>query len=171
MNDPGQTILVAACGNVMASDDAFGPLVARALRSHSLPSVEVVDLDIRPAALLDYLSGKDGLILVDAVHAPDTPGLDPGRVLDIDWFSPDRPGLVNDDTMSTHGLSIAMQLDLAERLDLLPSRVRLIAVCIEPAQVGQPQSDYLPKAVASAVSLVLKHADLWSTPTPEQQHA
>jgi hydrogenase maturation protease len=161
-------ILVATCGNVMASDDAFGPMVARELRSHALPSVEVIDLDIRPAALLDYLPGKDGLILVDAVHAP---GLEPGRVLDIDWFSPDRPGLVNDDTMSTHGLSLAMQLDLARSLDLLPPHVRLIALSIEPARVGQTASEHLTAAVGKAVDLVTKRATYGSTQVAEQQHA
>ncbi len=168
MDDHGRAILVATCGNVMASDDAFGPLVARELRRRGLPGVEVVDLDIRPAALLDYLPGKSGLVLVDAVVAP---GLEPGEVLDIDWFSPDRPGLVNDDTMSTHGLSIAMQLDLADRLGLLPKRVRLVAACIEPASVGQPSSDGLPGSVELAVSLVIDRANGWSNLTPEQQHA
>src|SRR5690606_20782439 len=100
----------AACGNVMASDDAFGPLVARELRRTDPPGVDVIDLDIRPAALLDHLAGRAGLIILDAVHAPDS---EPGTVLDIDWFSEARPALLNDDTMSTHGLSIGMQLELA----------------------------------------------------------
>jgi len=168
MNQAGPSILVAACGNVMASDDAFGPLVARELRLQAPAGIEVADLDIRPAALLDYLAGKDGLILVDAVHAP---GQQTGELMDIDWFSPDRPSLINDDTMSTHGLSLAMQLDLAKQLGLLPKRVRLIAVCIDPARVGEAASEYLPKAVLVATDLVIKYTTLWSTQTPEQQHA
>ncbi len=168
MDDHTQSILVAACGNVMASDDAFGPLVACEVCRRALAGVEVVDLDIRPAALMDYLPGKNGLILIDAVYAP---GLEVGRVLDIDWFSPDRPGLMNDDTMSTHGLSIGMQLDLAGRLGLLPGLVRLVAVCIEPAGVGQPQSEHLPESVAEAVSLVVKRAEQWSGLSQEQRHA
>ena len=168
MNEAGPSILVAACGNVMASDDAFGPLVARELRHLVTTGIEVADLDIRPAALLDYLPGKDALILVDAVNAP---GMQTGELLDIDWFSPERPDLVNDDTMSTHGLSLAMQLDLAKQLDLLPKRVRLIAVCIDNASVSEAASDFLPNAVSAAADVVGRYAKLWSTLTPEQQHA
>ena len=162
------SILVATCGNVMASDDAFGPCVACELRRLDLPGVEVVDLDIRPAALLDHLPGKTGLILVDAAYAPH---LEPGQVLDIDWFSPDRPGLANDDAMSTHGLSIAVQLDLAERLGILPARVRLIAATIEPAGVGQPSSGRLPGLVITASNLVVMHVERWSASILERKYA
>lgn len=168
MCEVGPSILVAACGNIMASDDAFGPLVARELRHRAPAGIEVTDLDIRPAALLDYLTGKDGLILVDAVHAP---SLEIGELIDIDWFSPDRPALINDDTMSTHGLSLAMQLNLAKQLDLLPPRVRLIAVAIEPVSVGQPISDHLPRSVIAAADLASHYATLWTSHLPEQQHA
>ncbi len=168
MDGQGNSILVATCGNVMAADDAFGPLVARELRRLAMPGVEVVDLDIRPAALLDYLPVDTGLILVDAVYAP---GLEPGRVLDIDWFSPDKPGLANDDTMSSHGLSIAVQLDLAQRLGLLPASVRLIAVSIESARVGQSASDRLPELIITASNLVVMHAERWSASILERTYA
>lgn len=168
MSHVSPSILVATCGNIMAADDAFGPLVARELRHRAVTGIEVADLDIRPAALLDFLPGKDGLILVDAVHAP---GLETGELIDIDWFSPDRPALINDDTMSTHGLSLAMQLDLARRLDLLPPRVRLIAVAIEPASVGQTASELLPQAVIAAADLASQYTTLWTNSRPEQQHA
>lgn len=134
MNNSPANLLVAACGNLMASDDAFGPLVAGELRGREVPGVEVVDLDIRPAALLDHLAGRTGLILVDAMFVPDTV---PGRVLDMDWFGSAPPELANDDTMSTHGLSIAMQLDMAERLGMLPPFVRLIGVSIDRTPPGR----------------------------------
>lgn len=168
MGDTGRNILIAACGNVMASDDAFGPRVASELRQRDLPGVEVVDLDIRPAALLDYLPGKSGLVLIDAVVAP---GVEPGRVLDLDWFSPQRPELINDDTMSTHGLSIAMQLDLAKKLGLLPKRVRLVAACIEPAKVGEPASDRMPQMIVTAANLVVVQVERWCASILERPHA
>lgn len=168
MQPPITNLLVAACGNVMASDDAFGPLVAHELRHRSLPGVDVIDLDIRPAALLDHLAGRTGLILVDAAHAPDA---EPGEVLDIDWFDPKRPELVNDDAMSTHGLSIASQLELAQRLGMLPERVRLIAAVVEPHGVGDPVSLCLARQIITAVNLVVMHAERWSASILEYEHA
>lgn len=168
MQDHSPAILVATCGNVMAADDAFGPSVAREFRREELPGVEVIDLDIRPAALLDYLDGRTGLIIVDAAYAP---GLQAGRVIDTDWFSPERPALVNDDALSSHGLSIAVQLDLAQRLGILPRRVRLIAATIAPARVGQPASDRLPGLVICAVNLVRMHAERWSASILEPEYA
>ncbi len=172
MSDSPPNLLVAACGNLMASDDAFGPMVARELRGWELPGVEVVDLDIRPAALLDYLAGRTGLILVDAVYTPDR---EPGRVLDMDWFDPEpqgRPELANDDTMSTHGLSLAMQLDMAERLGMLPPFVRLIGVSIDRTpRVGLNAGPGFVKSVAAAANLIRTYAEDRSFNPQERRHA
>lgn len=169
MNDDITNLLAATCGNVMASDDAFGPLVARELRRVNPPGVEVIDLDIRPAALLDHLAGRSGLILLDAVHAPDH---EPGMVLDIDWFSEARPALLNDDTMSTHGLSIAMQLELAGRLGLLPPIVRLIAMTLgEQPKVGHAVSESLASCVIRAADRVVMHAARGIGADVEHHHA
>lgn len=172
MSDTPVNLLIATCGNLMASDDAFGPMVARALRQRDLPGTEVVDLDIRPAALLDYLPGRTGLILVDAVNAPD---LEPGRVLDVDWLDRDpggRPELVNDDSMSTHGLSLAMQLDMAERLGMLPSFVRLIGVSIDRTpRVGLKAGPGFSKSVATAANLICTYAETRSAIPREPRHA
>jgi hydrogenase maturation protease len=169
MHDNVTKLLVAACGNVMASDDAFGPLVARALGRLDLPNIEIIDLDIRPAALLDHLAGRSGLIILDAVYAPDA---QPGNLLDIDWFDEDRPALVNDDTMSTHGLSIGRQLELAQTLNMLPLTVRLIAVTLnDKPRVGQPRGDYMMRCVAHAVECVLAHARSITRSNVERKHA
>lgn len=169
MHDNIRNLLAAACGNVMASDDAFGPLVARELRRINPPGIDVIDLDIRPAALLDHLAGRPGLVLLDAVHAPDH---EPGTLLDIDWFSADRPALVNDDTMSTHGLSIATQLQLAGKLGLLPRSVRLIAMTLgDTPKVDRPVSDSLAGCVTRAAELVVIHARQGASANLEHQHA
>jgi hydrogenase maturation protease len=169
MSSSHGNLLVATCGNLMASDDAFGPLVARDLRQIRPPGVEVVDLDIRPAALLDHLPGRTGLILVDAVHAPGQP---PGRVLDLDWFGPDRPELANDDTMSTHGLSLGMQIEMAERLGMLPPFVRLVGLTLDGTpRVGDPATPGLLRSVVSAADLIRLHAEHHHRSAMEPQYA
>ncbi len=133
---PASRILIASCGNPDAGADAFGPAVTAALRSQAPPHMKVVDLGIRPAALLDHLQDVDELIIVDAALLPDA--REP--LLDIDWDSPDRPPLAHDDPMSTHGLSIAHQLELARALGLLPPHVRLIAATINAPTAALPGS-------------------------------
>jgi hydrogenase maturation protease len=169
MSDSPANLLVAACGNLMASDDAFGPLVAGELRGRELPGVEVVDLDIRPTALLDHLADRTGLILVDAVYVPN---MQPGRVLDLDWFGTATPELVNDDTMSTHGLSLAMQLDMAGQLGMLPPFVRLIGLSIDRTpRVGLNAGPGLAESVAIAANLVRTYAEDRSATIREPRHA
>ncbi|MCC6682836.1 MAG: hydrogenase maturation protease [Phycisphaeraceae bacterium] len=153
-------ILVASCGNPDAGADAFGPAVTAALRQKrgQTPFFKVIDLGIRPAALLDHLEGVDELIIVDAALLPGRKPL-PG-VLDIDWDSPARPPLAHDDPMSTHGLSIAHQLELARALGLLPPRVRLIAALINSPAAFQPGQTLDPKLAALVDEAVRRIADV-----------
>ena len=55
MPDIPPPILIAAYGNDMAGDDSFGPLVAEAVSAMALVGVEVVNLGMKPASLLDHL--------------------------------------------------------------------------------------------------------------------
>lgn len=127
-------VLVAACGNAMAGDDALGPMAAAAVRRLGLPGVEVVDLDLRPAALLDCLGRPRRLLLV--IDAVDMPGAPPAALVDCDWQQTGRPALMHDDVLSTHGLSIASQLELAGKLGMLPKEVRLLGAVVEHTALG-----------------------------------
>lgn len=147
--------LIAACGNIQAGDDALGPLVAEKLQRLALSDVEVVNLDIRPAGLVDHLmTPRDTLIIVDAVTMA---GAEVGSVVDVDWRSCDRPRLMHDDVLSSHGLSIAHQIDLAEKLGMLPLRVRLIGAVIAGARVGQPAGDSIVRTIDAVVDRIADH--------------
>lgn len=155
MSDPrNPAILVASCGNIMAGDDAFGPQVTGLLRRRPLPpAVRVIDLDIRPTALLEYLAGQESLILVDAaVSARHRPG----TLLCVDWFAGDRPQLVHDDALSTHGLSLGHQLELAAALQTLPEKVTLVALIAEPADIGDAACYVRPESREAAVACIQK---------------
>ena len=102
MAERGAPILVAACGtprNPWMKGDALGPLVAARLRQRRaekrpelrewVDRVEIVDLGMRPAGLLDVLPGHQALAVVDALMGG---GLTPGQVVEMDWFDPGRPG-------------------------------------------------------------------------------
>jgi hydrogenase maturation protease len=128
MPTPSLPILVAAFGNEMAADDAFGPRVAEAVRIMAIPGVEVVTLGMKPAGLLDQLADRRALCVVDAARCDGEPV---GTLLDLDFFDANRPALVHDGALSTHGLSVAQEIELAQRLGLCPEEVRLVAVAAE----------------------------------------
>jgi len=163
MVDRQHPVLVAACGNAMAGDDAFGPRVAEALRGSAPPAVQIVDLATKPASLLDYLPGPELLLIVDAAWDANAPV---ARLVDMDWCDPDRPPLEHDAAISSHGLSLADDLVLADRLGMLPKQVRLIACFIGSAQIGQPMQRAVCRQVPVAAARVVAHAKTWL----EQNH-
>jgi hydrogenase maturation protease len=140
-------ILVAAYGNDMAADDALGPLVAEAVRAMALAGVEVVSLGMKPASLLDHLVGRRAVCVVDAARCD---GMLVGTLIDADFFAADRPPLVHDASLSTHGLSVADELALARRLGLCPKVVRLVAVVAGSVEVGRPAGDEVVRQVPAA---------------------
>lgn len=147
----GPPILITACGNPRSpwmNADALGPLVAQRLQGRQpgpaqkvqgpenggeVPCrVEIVNLGMRPAALLDHLPGRQALGVVDAVTGA---GFAVGQVVEVDWFDPRRPQLVHEDVLSTHGLSLGAQLELARQLGMLPARVRLFGLAVMGGRV------------------------------------
>ena len=154
-----QTVLVAACGNEMAADDAFGPLVARRLRSMRLPHVDIVNLGMKPVALLEHLGNRQGVIIVDA--AGPVVGLPECSFIDVDFFSPRRPPLRYDAWLSSHGLSIAHELELAKQLQLLPIRTHLLAATVSHTDLGSPISDAVLDLVEPAADRARELARQW----------
>lgn len=148
-------ILIAAYGNELAGDDAFGPRVAAALRKEACAGSDVVCLGMRPAALLDHLADRRALCVVDAAWCDRRAA---GTLLEMDFFAVDRPGLVYDRALSTHGLSVAAELRLAQQLGLCPPQVRLVAVVAAAVQIGCPPSALVARHVPVAVRRIVDWA-------------
>ncbi len=157
---PPAPILVAACGNAMAADDAFGPLVAVYLCQRAPRWMEVIDLGMKPAGLLDQLEQRTGLILVDAARPRDERNVS-SDLIDLDFFSPARPELLHDGALSSHGLSIAHELELAERLGILPPRIHLLAAEAASTELGQTISDRAQCLIRPAGERALELARCW----------
>ena len=58
--------------------------------------------------------------------------------------------------MSTHALGLGGQLALADRLDLLPPVVRLLAVTIPPPQLGLPLTPETAALIPHIVTRILR---------------
>jgi hydrogenase maturation protease len=159
MNLVNPRILVAACGNRSAGDDAFGPLVAERLDEMADPAIEVVDLGMKPAALLNHLGNQRGLIIVDAAIQMDE--FQQSTLIDLDFAAPNRPALVHDVVFSSHGLSIDHQLQLAAKLEMLPSRIHLIAVAASSTDVGLSASPFVLGCIQPAADRIVQLARDW----------
>ena len=67
--------------------------------------------------------------------------------------------LVHDTALSTHGLAIADELELARRLGICPGDVRLVAVVAESVEVGRSASDAVLGQVPVAASRIVQWAN------------
>jgi len=148
-------ILIVTCGNPDAGDDGFGHAVAERLRADPLPGVTVRELGIRPADLLEDAGEYKALIIVDAVSCP---GERPGALMDMDWFDPARPVLVNEAALSSHGMSLGLQLDLLRALGMLPSVVRVVGSHMARVEMGYAMTEAVQRSVSAAVGVIRQHA-------------
>jgi hydrogenase maturation protease len=67
---------VLGLGNVLMSDDGFGPFVVEhLLATHEFPGgVEVIDVGTPGLDLMPYVTDVDALVIVDTVKSPGVPG-------------------------------------------------------------------------------------------------
>jgi hydrogenase maturation protease len=148
-------ILIGAYGNDMAGDDAFGPLVAAAMAAAPLADVEVLNLGMKPLALLGQLAGRRAVCVVDAARCN---GIPVGTLIDSEFSQANRLRLVHDAVLSTHGLSVADELALAERLDVYQGDVRLVAAVVHCVELGKPADERVLRQVPVAASRIAEWA-------------
>ena len=123
-------------------DDRVGWRLVEDLAESAGPGVEAVTVT-QPLGLLDHLDGCSALIVVDACRA----GRAPGSVVVLTWPE-DRPEF--EGSGSTHGLDLAMALEMADVLGRLPPSVLLFAV--EAGACG-PVADLSPDLESSLPEL------------------
>lgn len=160
-----QPILIAACGNQLAGDDGFGPRVAAEVVAYDAPGVEVLNLGMKPAGLVYHLPDREAVIVVDAA-APDCDHPH-GVLLEMEFFATGRPPLRHDATVSSHGLSLAHELEMARQLDILPERVHLIATRAVSTQLGAGLSECVQQVVPLAASRAVQLAQQWLSESHE----
>lgn len=151
-------ILALGLGNDILSDDAIGLLVARQLRRDlgEHPTIEVRETTEMGLALLDFLTGREAVLLVDAIQTGTVP---PGSLLELDPSG--REGRTG---RNPHFLGVGETLALGHQLGLpMPRRTKILAVEVaDPFTLGTtltpPLQDALPRAVDRARRLLAEWA-------------
>ena len=153
--DDNRRPLVLALGNLLLEDDAVGLVMLDRLR-HERPDLaaatDFVDGGTQGLALLGLMSGRPGIVVLDAVGA----GADPGAVHVLDR---DAALGINATAGSTaHEGGAAPLLAVAALLGDLPQWVRVIGV--EPGRVhtgmglSEPVRDSLQGALDAASAAI-----------------
>jgi len=115
-------ILILGIGNILLRDEGVGVHVVRAMESMPLPDdVELLDGGTAGADLLDAVSERRTLIVIDALDADVPPGT-------IVRMTPEDLSTPTSDSISLHEFGLAETLTMARRLHCSPSHVVIIAV-------------------------------------------
>lgn len=156
-------IEVICCGNILASDDGIGPIIAKELQSLSLPeNVEVIDAGTPGLALLDMILEARKAIIVDATITGAKPGTI--RKLNLYQLTTTRKEL----EISLHDLSLIEALSIAR--EVYPEKIprELVVIGIEVESTAKPKIG-LTKSVAKAVPEAVE-AVLYEIQKPPSHH-
>ncbi len=135
-------------GNRDRGDDSIGPLVADAVRGRTDRVVTIVregDLAVLPLLWED----DDDVLIVDACRSDDEVG-------SVHRIDPDELPIGVE--LSTHGVSVAEAIQLADRLGRRPARLRMLGVTGRDFGFG-PISPPMRRALPAIVDEVLAAFD------------
>lgn len=148
-------ILIGGIGGVLLGDDGVGPYVARLLaaRYEFDEGVEVADLGTPALDLIDELSGRDAVILIDSVSVE----AEPGAVLlyrKADIMG-QRPAV----RMDPHAPALIDALLSAELFGVGPTEVLLVGITAESFEPCCSLSAPVKAALGQVVAEVLRELD------------
>jgi hydrogenase maturation protease len=144
--------IVIGIGNPDRGDDAVGVQVARQVAAERL---DVLTLEFDdPSEALDAWAPEDTVVVADAIST----GGFPGDIHVIDVVEHSLPA-GNWSAGGSHALGLAVVVELARALGLLPRR--LVVVGVEAGQFGHgvPMSEAVAAAVPAATDAVFTAID------------
>lgn len=149
--------LVLGVGNLLLRDEGVGVHVISALRDRELPpDVELWDGGTASFNLLDTLSSRRQVIIIDAVRTGSKPGT-------IFRFTPKDISASGEQLTSLHQVGLLETLNLAEHLpDSAPDEVVILG--IEPKEIGWglELSAEVEAAVPKVIELVIEELEAFN---------
>jgi hydrogenase maturation protease len=152
--------VILGLGNLLESDEALGGLMIKRLTEDpsllaSLPDPEVdlIDGGTVGLGLIPYLTGLDGLIIVDVIHA----GEAPGTLIDLDGATLIRHGQV----MSVHDLGAGELLGALHVMEAWPRRVRVIGLEPLAIELGLELTAPVAAGVPGLLDRIVEHLAVW----------
>jgi hydrogenase maturation protease len=144
-------ILIAGIGNILLQDDGLGPQAIAQLEAHYDfgDEVELLDLGTPTLDFVDYLRGRDILVLIDALAG----GGEPGELLTFDKeqlkkFLPNM-------RLSAHQPCLNETLHTAETAGIDLKEVLLVGVVGNSFDVGTELGPYVSRSMPEVFELVV----------------
>lgn len=144
-------VRVIGLGNVLMSDDAFGPYVVRLIDAFYVvpPEVQVVDAGTPGLDLIPYVCGADTVIIVDTVRAEGPPG-------DIRVFrSADILADAVQPRLGPHDPGVKEALLTAAVAGSAPREVLLVGVIPQSVEMGVDLSPAVRSSLAPVVGWIV----------------
>lgn len=160
-------ILIGGIGNVLLGDDGVGPYVARLLEAfyEFEDGVEIDDLGTPALDLIDRISAKDAVILIDSIDTEAAPGtVVLYRKADIMRHSPAV-------RMDPHSPALVDALLSAELFGVAPADVLLVGVKAESFETGCSLSDIVKLSLDRIISVVLSELDRLGVKHQRREHS
>jgi hydrogenase maturation protease len=137
-------ILIAGLGNELMGDDGLGPaMVARLRALYELPDeVELLDLGLAGFGLIDFLDGRDLVVLIDSL---DVEGRVAGEV--VRYAKAELMADASSFRLSPHEQSLGQALRAAELLGHGEADIVLIGAVGQMYEMGCGLSDAVLQAL------------------------
>jgi hydrogenase maturation protease len=152
---------VLGLGNRIEGDEALGALVIERLEEEpgllaSLldpGSVDLIDGGTVGLGLIPYLTGLDGLVVVDVINGGEVPG----TLIDLEGSSL----IAHQQVMSVHDLGAGELLGALFVMDAWPTRVRVIGLEPQAIELGIDLTPAVAAGVPSLLDAVLGYLAEW----------
>ena len=148
-------VLIGGIGNVLLGDDGVGPYVVRLLaaRYEFDDGVEVADLGTPALDLIDQISAKDAVILIDSIQTDAAPGaVLLYRKADIVRHCPSV-------RMDPHSPALVDTLLSADFFGVAPADVLLVGIQAGSFEAGCSLSQPVKASLEEAIAEVLNELD------------
>lgn len=159
-------VLIGGIGNVLLGDDGVGPYLARLLEAcyEFEVGVEIDDLGTPALDLLDRISGKDAVILVDSVNTEAAPGtVLLYRKADVMCQFPAV-------RMDPHSPALVDTLHSADLFGIAPADVLLVGIKAESFEPGCQLSGAVAASLDQVISVVLSELDRLGVGYERREH-
>ena len=143
---------IVGIGNTLRGDDGIGPDIIQRLKKQTLPVPHTLaDVGSDAFSLLEYLIGKEPLLIIDCARM----GAEPGTVRKFKLNESTLQTM--DEAVSLHGMSFAEMYRMAQSLGSV-SECTLIAV--EPQQIdfGKTLSPVVEKQIPLILNMIVEEA-------------
>jgi hydrogenase maturation protease len=152
-------ILVAGIGNVLMSDDGFGPRVIELLQGKEISKdVELRDMGTAGLTIATELEGFDIVVFVDSMETNSVPGVI--KQVEIDLNTIDASEATELSKLTVHEVGLEGLLKFSKAIGTLPRRVFLFGCKPEKIEFGYGLSPQVEKTALVAAEKILSFLDI-----------